>query len=126
MANSIALRVARVFEECVFRRFGSPSLIRHDRDPRFMSEVFQVFTEMGNIKLPASGERSVNTVMQSVRVGAEDPLQQDWDDIAEKLIFAINYSIDATRRETPFYLIHGWDAQSTLKAIFLSLQRSYG
>ncbi|OWY95325.1 reverse transcriptase [Phytophthora megakarya] len=33
-------------EECVYRRFGAPSLIRHDRDPRFMSEVFQSFTEM--------------------------------------------------------------------------------
>ncbi|OWZ05082.1 reverse transcriptase [Phytophthora megakarya] len=36
-----ALTVTKVFEECIYRRFGAPSLIRHDRDPRFMSEVFQ-------------------------------------------------------------------------------------
>ncbi|OWY96578.1 reverse transcriptase [Phytophthora megakarya] len=40
MANTTALQVAQVFEECVYRRFGAPSLIRHDRDPRFMSDVF--------------------------------------------------------------------------------------
>ncbi|POM76592.1 Reverse transcriptase [Phytophthora palmivora] len=41
-----ALKVAKVFEENVFRRFGAPSLVRHDRDPRFTSEVFQKFSEM--------------------------------------------------------------------------------
>ncbi|OWZ12530.1 LOW QUALITY PROTEIN: hypothetical protein PHMEG_00014300 [Phytophthora megakarya] len=44
--------------------------------------------------------------MQAERIYAEDPLQQDWDDIAEKVIFAINNSIDATRKETSFYLVH--------------------
>ncbi|KAE8878878.1 hypothetical protein PF005_g23118 [Phytophthora fragariae] len=64
--------------------------------------------------------------MQSVRVYAEDPLQQDWDEIAEKLIFAINNSQDGTQKETPFYLVHGWDAQSTLKAMSSSLKRGSG
>ncbi|POM66113.1 Reverse transcriptase [Phytophthora palmivora] len=40
------LEVAKVFEENVFRRFGAPSLVRHDRDPMFMSEVFQKLPEM--------------------------------------------------------------------------------
>ncbi|ETO59306.1 hypothetical protein F444_22323 [Phytophthora nicotianae P1976] len=55
--------------------------------------------------------------MTSVRVYAEDPLQQDWDEIAERLVFAINTSQDTTRKETSFYLVHGWDAQSTLRAM---------
>ncbi|KAE9283494.1 hypothetical protein PF008_g27392 [Phytophthora fragariae] len=37
MSDTGVLDVAKAFEECVFRRFGAPSLIRHDRDPRFMS-----------------------------------------------------------------------------------------
>ncbi|KAG3195690.1 hypothetical protein PC128_g8269 [Phytophthora cactorum] len=41
MADTSALKVAQAFEGCVYRRFGAPSMIRHDRDPRFMSEVFQ-------------------------------------------------------------------------------------
>ncbi|POM80056.1 Hypothetical protein PHPALM_2155 [Phytophthora palmivora] len=111
-------------------------MIRHDRDPRFMSEVFQAFAEMMQSRSTATlsyrpqangqQERSVKTVMQSVRVYAEDPLQQDWDEIAEKLIFAINNSMDATRKETPFYLVHGWDAQSTLRAMASSLKRGSG
>ncbi|POM63148.1 LOW QUALITY PROTEIN: reverse transcriptase, partial [Phytophthora palmivora] len=46
MAETGALEAAKVFEESVFRRFGAPSLVRHDRDPRFISEMFQKFSEM--------------------------------------------------------------------------------
>ncbi|KAE8887516.1 hypothetical protein PF003_g28530 [Phytophthora fragariae] len=136
MADTSALRVAQAFEECVYRRFGAPSLIRHDRDPRFMSEVFQAFAEMMqsrsratlSYRPQASGqqERSVKTVIQSVRVYAEEPLQQDWDEIVEKLIFAINNSHDSTRKDTPFYLVHGWDARSTLRAMSSSVKRGVG
>ncbi|KAE8886293.1 hypothetical protein PF005_g7576 [Phytophthora fragariae] len=136
MADTSALRVAQAFEECVYRRFGAPSLIRHDRDPRFMSEVFQAFAEMMQSRSRATlsyrpqtngqQERSVKTVIQSVRVYAEDPLQQDWDEIVEKLIFAINNSHDSTRKDTPFYLVHGWDARSTLPAMSSSLKQGFG
>ncbi|OWZ10098.1 reverse transcriptase [Phytophthora megakarya] len=34
-------------------------------------------------------QRSVKTVMQSVNVYVEAPLQQDWDEIAERLVFAV-------------------------------------
>ncbi|OWY96376.1 reverse transcriptase [Phytophthora megakarya] len=111
-ADTTALRVAQALEKCVYRRFGAPSFIRHDRDPRFMSEVIQSFTEMMQSRSRATlsyrpqangqQERSVKTAMQS---------------IAEKLIFAINNSMDTTRKETPFFLVHGWGAQSTLKAM---------
>ncbi|GMF49549.1 unnamed protein product [Phytophthora lilii] len=136
MSDTSAFMVAQGFEECVYRRFGAPSLIRHDRDPRFMSEVFQAFAEMMQSRSRATlsyrpqangqQERSVKTVMQSVRVYAEDPLQQDWDEIAERLVFAINNSFDLTRKETPFFLVHGWDARSTLKAMATSLRQGSG
>ncbi|GMF32099.1 unnamed protein product [Phytophthora fragariaefolia] len=136
MSDTSALCVAQAFEECVYRRFGPPSLVRHDRDPRFMSEVFHAFAEMMQYRSratliyrpQANGqlERSVKTVMQSVRVYAEDPLQQDWDTIVERLVFAINNSQDTTQKETPFYLVHGWDAQSTIKAMASSLKRGFG
>uniref|UniRef100_H3H680 Integrase catalytic domain-containing protein n=1 Tax=Phytophthora ramorum TaxID=164328 RepID=H3H680_PHYRM len=136
MSDTTALKVAQAFEECVYRRFGAPTLTRHDRDLRFMSEVFQAFAEMMQSRSRATlsyrpqangqQERSVKTVMQSVRVYAEDPLQQDWDEIAQRLIFAINNSQDGTRKDTPFYLVHGWDAQSTLRAMSSSLKRGFG
>ncbi|KAG4227587.1 hypothetical protein PC116_g24032 [Phytophthora cactorum] len=116
MSDTSALSVAQVFEECVYRRFGAPSLIRHDRDPRFMSEVFQAFPEMIQSRSRATlsyrpqangqQERSVKSVMTSVGVYAEDPLQQDWDETAEKLVFPINTSQDTPqgrrRRSTLF------------------------
>ncbi|GMF36923.1 unnamed protein product [Phytophthora lilii] len=136
MSCTSVFMVAQGFEECVYRRFGAPSLIRHDRDPRFMSEVFQAFAEIMQSRSRATlsyrpqangqQERSVKTVMQSVRVYAEDPLQQDWDEIAERLVFAINNSFDLTQNETPFYLVHGWDARSTLKAMATSLRQGSG
>ncbi|GMF20034.1 unnamed protein product [Phytophthora fragariaefolia] len=64
--------------------------------------------------------------MPSVRVYAEDPLQQDWDEIVERLVFAIHNPQDTTRKETPFYLVHGWDAQLTLKAMASSLKGGFG
>ncbi|OWY91737.1 reverse transcriptase [Phytophthora megakarya] len=126
MANTTALRVAQAFEECVYRRFGVPSLIRHDRDPRFMSDVFQSFTEMMQSRSRATlGYRPGQWPARALGKNrhAIDPLQQDWDAIAKKLIFAINNSMDTTRKETPFFLVHGWDAQSTLKAMSSSLKR---
>ncbi|GMF46150.1 unnamed protein product [Phytophthora fragariaefolia] len=118
------------------RRFGAPSLVRHDRDPRFVSEVFQAFAEMMQSRSRATlsyrpqangqQERSVKTVLQSVRVYAEDPLQQDWDEIVERVVFAINNSQDTTRKETPFYRVHGWDAQSTPKAMATFMKRGFG
>ncbi|GMF53938.1 unnamed protein product [Phytophthora fragariaefolia] len=133
MSETGALEVAKAFEECVFRRFGAPSLIRHDRDPRFMSEVFQAFAELMqsrpratlSYRPQASGqqERSVKTMIQTVRAYVEDPLQADWDDIAEKMVHAINNSRDTTRRETPFYLVHGWDAQPTLKSMTSTIKK---
>ncbi|POM76472.1 LOW QUALITY PROTEIN: Hypothetical protein PHPALM_6279 [Phytophthora palmivora] len=128
-----ALEVAKVFEENVFRRFGAPFLVRHDRDPRFMSEVFQKFSEMMQSRSRATlsywpqangqQEQSVKTMIQTVRVYVEDPLQADWDDIAEKMVYAINNSRDSTRQETPLYLVHGWDARSTMKAMTESVRK---
>ena len=92
-SNTGALEAAKAFEENIFRRFGAPSLIRHDRDPRFISE-FQAFAKMVQAKSRATlsyrpqangqQERSVKTMIQTIHVYLEDPLQADWDDIAKK------------------------------------------
>ncbi|KAG3074581.1 hypothetical protein PI124_g6073 [Phytophthora idaei] len=136
MADTFALKVVQAFEECVYRRFGAPSMIRHDRDPRVINEVFRTFTDMMlsrsratlSYRPQANGqqERLVKSVMASVRVYVEDPLQPDWDELVERLIFAINNSMYATRKETPLYLVHGWDARFTLRAMTTSMRRGFG
>ncbi|POM73366.1 Hypothetical protein PHPALM_9794 [Phytophthora palmivora] len=39
------------------------------------------------------------------------------------MVYAINNSRDSTRQKTPFYLVHGWDARSTMKAMTESVRQ---
>ncbi|POM58084.1 Reverse transcriptase [Phytophthora palmivora] len=110
---STAQDVAEVYEEQVFRRFGASSMLRHDQDPRFMSEAFTRFRELLGSKQRATlayrpqangqQERSVQTVVRSIRAYIAEADQGDWDDHAERLMFALNTSFDATRLDTPFF-----------------------
>ncbi|POM75203.1 Reverse transcriptase, partial [Phytophthora palmivora] len=127
MASTTAQDVAEAYEESVFRRIGASSVIRHDQDPRFMSEVFARFRDLIGSKQRATlayrpqangqQERSVQTVIRSVKAYVAEADQSDWDEHAERLMFALNTSFDATRLDTPFYLVHGWDAQGTVSAM---------
>ena len=45
-----------------------------------------------------------------------DVNQQDWEDYAERITFAVNTAQDRTRGDTPFNLIYGWDPRSTWEA----------
>ena len=63
-------------------------------------------------------------MIQTVRVHVKDPLQADWDDIAERLVYAINNFRDSTRKDYLFYLVHGWDEHSTLKSMTKSIRRT--
>ncbi|OWZ10033.1 reverse transcriptase [Phytophthora megakarya] len=100
MSSTTAQDVAEAYEEQIRGVFHDTD----DQDPRFMSEVFTRFRD-----LLANGqqERSVQTVIQSVRAYVTEMDQSDWDDHAERLMFALNVSFDATRLDTPFYLVHG-------------------
>ncbi|OWZ05395.1 reverse transcriptase [Phytophthora megakarya] len=89
-------------------------MIRHDRDPRFMGRVFKPFREM----LGSRQERSMKTVIRSGKAYVQTVDQSDWDELPEKLMWALNTSFDFTRLDTPFYLVHGWDAQDRLKEGF--------
>ncbi|KAE9312441.1 hypothetical protein PR003_g19758 [Phytophthora rubi] len=127
MSSTTAQDVAEAYEEQVFRRFGASSMIRHNQDPRFMSEVFTRFRELLGSKQRATlayrpqangqQERSVQTVIRSVKAYIAEADQSDWDEHPERLMFALNTSFDATRLDTPFYLVHGWDAQGTASAM---------
>ena len=52
-------------------------------------------------------------MIQTVRVYVKNSMQADWDDIGDKLVDAINKYRDSKRKETQFYLVHGWDDHST-------------
>ncbi len=46
MGSITAEETAEVYLSHVFRRFGGQNVIRHDRDPRFMGQVFTKFSRM--------------------------------------------------------------------------------
>ncbi|OWZ06526.1 reverse transcriptase, partial [Phytophthora megakarya] len=92
--------VAEAYEEQVFQRFGASSMIPHDQYLRFMSEVFTRFRELlGSRQRTTLGyrpqangqqERSVQTIIWSVPAYVTEMDQSDWDDHAERLMFALN------------------------------------
>ncbi|KAH9102661.1 hypothetical protein AeMF1_020789 [Aphanomyces euteiches] len=126
LPNKSADSVAKAFEEVVFRRFGAPTQVRHDNDPAFMGEIFQSFSKMLGQKSMATfayrpqangqTEIIIQTLTRAVRIFSRDPANHDWDDWAERITFSINTAISTTRLETPFYLMHGWDPQTTISA----------
>ena len=91
-----------------------------------MSELIRVFNRMVGQRQRATmayrpqangtAERMVQTLTRSIKMYVSDVGQQDWDEYAERLTFALNTAQDRVRKETPFYLVHGWDAKTTLKA----------
>ncbi|KAH9078421.1 hypothetical protein Ae201684P_019508 [Aphanomyces euteiches] len=121
--NRTAHTVALAFEEVVFRRFEACRELRHDRDPSFMSNVFKYFCDMlGQRQMPtfacrpqANGlaERSIQVMVRAVKHYVQDPKQRDW---AERLVFAMNMSVSVVRKETMFFLMHGWDPHTTITA----------
>ncbi|KAH9149768.1 hypothetical protein AeRB84_007273 [Aphanomyces euteiches] len=121
-----AFTTAQAFEEQVFRRLGACTQVRHDRDPAFMGKVFKAFNQMlGQVQMPtfsyrpqANGatERIIQTLIRAIKAYSTGNDNLDWDDHAERLVMALNTSVCSTRKETPFFLMHGWDPQTTLTA----------
>ena len=125
-ASRTAQTIAESYEECVFRRFGASEMIRHDREPGFMSDFFRAFNRILGQRQRAtmayrpqangSAERMVQTITRALKMYVQDLDQRDWDEYAERLPFAMNTAQDRIRGDTPFYLVHGWDPKSTLEA----------
>ncbi|OWY97810.1 reverse transcriptase, partial [Phytophthora megakarya] len=102
-----AQTVAESYEECVFRRFGDSEMIRHDREPGFMSDFFRAFNKILGQRQRATmayrpqangtAERMVQTATRALKMYVRDLDQRDWDEYAERLTFAINTAHDRIR-----------------------------
>ncbi|OWZ06248.1 reverse transcriptase [Phytophthora megakarya] len=109
-ASRSAQTIAETYEECVFRRLSASEVIRHDREPGFMSDFFKSFNKI-------LGQRQRATMAYRPQANGSLKHQRDWDEYAERLTFAINTARDRIRGETPFYMIHDWDPRSALEAV---------
>lgn len=89
-----------------------------------MSDFFRAFNKILGQRQRATlayrpqangtAERMVQTLTTSLKMYVQDVDQRDWDEYAERLSFAINTAHDRIRRDTPFYLVYGWDPRTTL------------
>jgi hypothetical protein len=126
--------IAKAYFQHVYLRFGASEELRHDRDPRFMSEIFVEFSRLMKILQKATlaywpmangqAENAIELVTNTIRTYVEDESQRDWDEIAEGISFALNTSYNSVKGETPFYLMHGWDAKTTIDAMVPQLTTS--
>ncbi|OWZ13928.1 reverse transcriptase, partial [Phytophthora megakarya] len=81
-----AKTVAENFEECVFRRFGASEVIRHDREPGFMSDFFRAFNRIVKMRQSTTmayrpqgngkAERTVQTLTRALKMYVADVNQQ--------------------------------------------------
>ncbi|OWZ20245.1 reverse transcriptase [Phytophthora megakarya] len=125
-----AQTVAESYEECVFRRFGASEMIRHDREPVFISDFFREFNKiLGKwqqatmaYRPQANGtaERMVQIATRALKMYVRELDQKDWVEYAERLTFAIITAHDRIRGDTPHYLgseidVRGYTASRILR-----------
>ncbi|OWZ04587.1 LOW QUALITY PROTEIN: reverse transcriptase, partial [Phytophthora megakarya] len=93
ISSRSAQTVAESYKECAFRR--AREMIRHDRDPGFMSDFFRAFIKILGQRQRATmayrpqdngtAERMVQTATRALKMYVRDLDQKDWDEYAEAL-----------------------------------------
>ena len=88
----------------MFRQFGTGEAIRHDREPRLMSDFFPPFNRIAGQNQRATmayrpqangtAERMVQTLTRSIKMYVMDENQKDWDEYAEQLTYATKTAHD--------------------------------
>lgn len=119
--------VAKFLVEDVILRHGAPRIMISDRGTVFQSKLVAEITTMCNVshkfttayhpQTNGLTERFNKTLadMLSMYVDAE---QRDWDDLLPFVTFAYNTAKQETTGFTPFFLLHGREAETTMDTLF--------
>ena len=111
-----APQLAQLFIDKVFVRFGMPTSIVSDRDPRFTSHFWRAFVKLLGTDLAMStayhpqtdGQTErMNRTMEDMLRGFVGPRQDDWCKYLSMVEFAYNNSVQASTLHTPYFLNHG-------------------
>ena len=118
--GSDAAVVARLLRDHVWKHHGMPTRIISDRDVRFTSKLWTELCELLHIdremttayhpQANGGAERTNQTMEVFLRIFADKfgkAGQADWDDCLSMAEYAINYSVSASTKQTPFVLNHG-------------------
>ncbi|GBN27531.1 Transposon Ty3-I Gag-Pol polyprotein [Araneus ventricosus] len=122
-----AQEVAQFMMEEIVLKHGAPRVIITDRGKVFQSKLVTEINRLCNSRHKMTTgyhpqtngltERFNKTLadMLSMYVGVE---QKNWDDILPFVTFAYNTAKQETTGFTPFYLLHGREAETTLDTLF--------
>ena len=103
--------VAQLFQDHVFTKYGTPTTIITDRDPKFTARFWRCLTELKNVRLNLStadhpqtdgqSEVMVKTLSNMIRSSIQKD-KHDWDTVLSQLEFEYNASTHASTKMTPF------------------------
>jgi hypothetical protein len=124
-----APQLAKLFVKNVYKRFGMPTSIVSDRDPRFTSHFWKAFMTLLGTDLNMSTayhpqtdgqtERANRTFEDMLR-GFVGPRQTDWCEYLDLVEFAYNNSKQASTLHSPFFLNHGQHPLTPIAAVVAS------
>ena len=116
-----ASTIARIFVEHMVTRHGVPEQLLSDRGANFLSSIVQeVCALLGVMKINTSGyhpqtdglvER-FNRALITMLSKSVERHDRDWDMHLPYLLFAYCVSVQASTKETPFFLLYGRDPRT--------------
>ncbi|GBN48124.1 Transposon Ty3-I Gag-Pol polyprotein, partial [Araneus ventricosus] len=118
-----AEEVAKFLLEEILLRHGAPRVIITDRGTVFQSRLVSTLAELCNIdhRMTTAYHPQTNGLTERFNKTLADMLsmyvnieQRNWDEILPFVTFAYNTAKQETTGSTPFYLLHGREAETTL------------
>ena len=110
------------FLQDLINRYGLPQTIQTDNGKNFVSQQFKDFIKKYTIRHITSAlynpktqglvERTNRTLSDRLRIYTKD--SSEWDTKLGEIVFAINTKINKITKETPFYLMHGFEPRTIL------------
>jgi hypothetical protein len=120
-------QLAKVIHRVVFRHFSLPRILISDRDPRFMSDLWQTQFSVVGTKLKISTSYHHETGGQTERVNQTweqvircyvHPLHDDGVQHLTNVEFAINAAVSTSTTMSPFKATLGFEPTSPTTATF--------
>ena len=110
------------FLQDLINHYGLPQTIQTDNGKNFVSQQFKDFTKKYTIRHVTSAlynpkaqglvERTNRTLSDRLRIYTKD--SSEWDTKLGTIVFAINTNVNKITKETPFYLMHGFEPRTIL------------
>ena len=110
------------FLQDLINQYGLPQTIQTDNGKNFVSQQFKDFTKKYTIRHIASAlynpkeqdlvEKTNRTLSDRRRIYTKD--SSEWDAKLGAIVFAINTNVNKITKETPFYLMHGFEPRTIL------------